>query len=169
MASHNLPEKVNLNGSLVQPEDAADVLNRLVSELPILDEEDLTPRTLARIMNATGASDIFANPEMENLQDNLGRRFVLEAVVGRRVSDYEGSEFFLVYEMTDIETGERVTIGSASPYAATSALVAQAKGMLPSTVRVVGLESRKKPGQVSTWFVSTRPAARHSEHAEVEA
>jgi hypothetical protein len=168
MASKNLPDVVLGNGAIVQPQDASDVLNHLVEQLPVLDEEDLTPRTLARIMNATGASDIFANPEMENLQDNLGRILILENVIGRRRSDYEGSEFFLVYEVTDPDSGERFSIGSASPYAATSALVAQHRGMLPATVRIVGLESRKKPGQVSTWFVFTRPAARRAETGEIQ-
>jgi hypothetical protein len=168
MASSNLPEKGHGNGALVQAPDAAGYLDEMVIKLPVLDEEDLTARTLARIMNASELEDVFANPELEGVRDNIGRVVILERVIGRRLSTYTEDRWYLMYEATDPDTGERINFASGSPYVAASALTAQRKGLLPAPVRIVGLESKGKPGQMSLWLVFTRLNKPVTEPAAVE-
>lgn len=166
MSDTKLPAKKHQQGELVQPGDAAAELDRMITALPDLANDDLTEQTLSRIMNATDLEDIFANPELEGFLNLLGKPLVLLDVLGHLPSQYDGAAKFLVFSVLDETTGERLTVASGSPYVAVSALRAKTLGKLPAKVRAMALDSKDKPGQQSLWLVGRKgsPIAPVSDH-----
>jgi hypothetical protein len=159
MSNTNVPAKRAGKSELVQPGEAAAALDAMILALPDLETDDLAERSLARVLNATDAVNVFANPELANFSDLEGHDLVLRDVIGHLSSRFAEGQRYLIYEVLDESTGELVTVASGSPYIAAGALQAKAKGMLPAPVRFVALESRSKPGQESHWLVFRQPGA----------
>jgi hypothetical protein len=159
MSNTNVPARKAGKTELVEPGGAAAALDAMILALPNLEEDELTERTLSRIMNATEAIDIFANPELEGFFDLLGRPLVLRDVLGHLPSRFAEAQRYLVYDVVDEGSGERLSVASGSPYIAASALVAKARGLLPAYVRAVALDSTSKPGQQSLWLIFRQPGA----------
>jgi hypothetical protein len=159
MSDTNVPARKAGKTELVQPGDAAAALDAMVLALPDLEEDEITERTLSRILNATEAVDVFANPELEGFLNLLGRPLVLRDVLGHLPSRYAEGQRYLLYDVVDEGSGERLSVASGSPYVAATALTAKARGLLPANVRVVALDSASKPGQQSLWLVLRKPGA----------
>ena len=159
MSNTNLPASKRGKDELVQPADAAAELDVMILALPDLEQDDLTARTLARTLNATELADIFANPDLEGFLNLIDHDLVLRDVVGHLPSRYVDGQRYLVYDVVDESTGERLNVASGSPYIASSALRAKALGKLPAPVRALALDSREKSGQQSLWLVARRRGA----------
>jgi hypothetical protein len=159
MSNTNVPARKTGKTELVQPGAAAMALDAMILALPDLEADDLVERSLARVMNATDAVNVFANPELAGFDDLAGHDLVLRDVVGHLPSRFAEGQKYLVYEVLDETTGELMMVASGSPYIAAGALQAQSRGMLPAPVRFVALESRTKPGQESHWLVFRQPGA----------
>lgn len=154
VSNTNLPATKRDKSGLVAPSDAAAELDAMIEALPDLESEDLMERTLSRTLNATEVVDIFANPELEGFLNLIDHDLVLRAVLGHLPSRYVDGQKYLVYDVLDESTGERLTVASGSPYVASSALRAAALGKLPVECRALALDSREKPGQQSLWLVA---------------
>jgi hypothetical protein len=153
MSNTNVPARKAGKSELVEPESAAAALDAMILALPDLESDDLAERSLARVLNATDAVNVFANPELAGFDDLAGHDLVLRDIVGYLPSRFAEGQKYLVYEVLDESTGELVMVASGSPYIAAGALQARSRGMLPAPVRFVALESRSKPGQESHWLV----------------
>ena len=156
MSSNNLPATKRDKGGLVSPADAAAELDVMIEALPDLENEDLMERTLSRTLNATEIVDIFANPELEGFLNLIDHDLVLNDVLGHLPSRFAEGQRYLVYDVLDESTGEKLTVASGSPYVASSALRAKFLGKLPVECRALALDSREKPGQQSLWLVARR-------------
>ena len=144
MTATNLPATIDQVGALESRMDS----------LPALDTATVVERTLSRILNATAAADIFANPESQGLRDWSGKVIVVNAVAGCLPSNKKGAlSRYLVLDCVDPETGEAFAATTGSLYACSAALRAAEVGALPATLRVVELESASNPGQTSVWLV----------------
>jgi hypothetical protein len=157
MSNTNVPARKAGKSELVQPGSAAAALDAMILALPDLETDDLHERSLARVLNATDAQNVFANPELAGFDDLAGHNLVLRDIVGYLPSRFAEGQKYLVYEVLDESTGELVMVASGSPYIAAGALQAKSKGILPVPVRFVALESRSKPGQESHWLVFRQP------------
>jgi hypothetical protein len=153
MSNTNVPARKAGKTELVEPGGAAAALDAMILALPDLESDDLAERSLARVLNATDAQNVFANPELAGFDDLAGHDLVLRDIVGYMPSRFAEGQKYLVYEVLDESTGELVMVASGSPYIAAGALQAKSRGMLPAPVRFVALESRSKPGQESHWLV----------------
>lgn len=131
----------------------ADIEQRM-DALPAMNTAQVVERTLTRILNASQAEEIFANPESQGLRDWAGRVIVLNNVAGCLESTKKGPlSRYLVLDCTDPETGVMFAATTGSTYAVTAALRAKELGLLPQRLRVVELESTANPGQTSLWLV----------------
>ncbi len=140
---------------LPAPQDA---LEERLDHLPALDTSEVVERTLARILTATDAESIFADPESQGLRDWAGREIILEDVVGCLPSSAKGGlSRYLVLDCTDPYTGVRFAATTGGTYTVSAALRAKELGLLPLRVRVVELESASNPGQTSVWLVAVKP------------
>lgn len=129
-------------------------LEERMDNLPAMETAQVVERTLGRILNATDASAIFANPESQGLRDWAGRTIVLNDVAGCLPSSKKGAlSRYIVLDCTDPDTGEQFAATTGSTYAVTAALRAKELGLLPQKLRVVELESASNPGQMSVWLV----------------
>lgn len=134
--------------------DAVEALEARMDNLPALDTVAVVERTLNRILNASTAADIFANPESQGLRDWAGRTIIVNSVAGCLQSSKKGAlSRYVVLDCTDPETGEAFAATTGSLFAVTAALRAAEAGVLPATLRVVELESASNPGQTSVWLV----------------
>jgi hypothetical protein len=156
MSNTNVPARKAGKTELVEPGGAAAALDAMILALPDLESDDLAERSLARVLNATDAQNVFANPELAGFDDLAGHNLVLRDIVGHLPSRFAEGQRYLVYEVLDESTGELMMVASGSPYIAAGALQAKSRGMLPAPVRFVALESRSKPGQESHWLVFRR-------------
>jgi len=140
--------------NLPEPSAAALALEERLDALPDLDTTEVTDRTLARILGATTAEEIFSNPEASGLRDRAGSVIILNKVVGCLPTKMKsGLSRYVVLDCTDPDTGEVFAATTGSLYAVAAALKAAEQGLLPQRLRVVELESAANPGQTSVWLV----------------
>lgn len=141
----NLPAKTTTAGDLEVRMDA----------LPALDTTEVVERTLSRILDATEAAAIFANPESQGLRDWAGKVIVVNDVAGCLPTSVKNGALsrYLVLDCTDPDTGQVFAATTGGTYAVAAALRAKEMGLLPRRLRVLELESASNPGQTSLWLV----------------
>jgi hypothetical protein len=122
--------------------------------LPAMDVTEVVERTLERILNASSAEAIFADPDTAGLRDYTGHVIILNDIIGCLPSTKKGPlSRYVVLDCTDTLTGEQFVATTGSLYAASAALRAKEAGILPQKLKVVELESASNPGQTSLWLV----------------
>jgi hypothetical protein len=140
--------------NLPQVATGTEAIEQAMDTLPALSTDDVVERTLSRTMNATTAEDVLADPGAVGLADYVGRVIELVAVAGVLPSRYDsGLSRYVVMDIVDPDTGEKVSVTVGSTYIISRALKLAQLGALPCKVRVLELESASNPGQSSLWIV----------------
>jgi len=122
--------------------------------LPILtDIEQLTERSIQRIMDAKSPEEALADPDAIGVKDIVGKVVILTGIIGILPSTFHEGDFYIILEARIPGTGAVVTLTTGSPYVAARAVKCQREGWLPRAVRVLELESASNPGQTSLWIV----------------
>ncbi len=122
--------------------------------LPILtDIEQLTERSIQRIMDAKSPEEALADPDAIGVKDIVGKVVILTGIIGILPSTFHPGDYYIILEAAIPGTGSVVTLTTGSPYVAARAVKCAQMGWLPRPVRVVELESQSNPGQSSLWIV----------------
>ena len=122
--------------------------------MPILtDIEDLTERSIQRIMDAKSPEEALADPDAIGVKDIVGKVIILTGILGILPSTFHEGDFYIILEARVPGTGAVITLTTGSPYVAARAVKCAQMGWLPRAVRVVELESASNPGQSSLWIV----------------
>ena len=109
-------------------------------------DEDPTERMLELVASVDSPSEWNAIwDKLPSIQESEGRRFQLNDI-RLRPSDFEGSDYYLLLDVTDLESGERKIVSSSSVMCNMQAATAWAKGYLPLKVEVRGPRKPTKAG-----------------------
>lgn len=121
------------------------LLEERLASIPGVDE-DPTERMLALVDQVESPEDWNAIwDKLPAIRDFEGKRIQLNDI-RLRESDFEGSAYYLLLDVTDLDSGERAIISSSSTMCNLQAAKAYIEGWLPLKVEVRGPRQPSKNG-----------------------
>lgn len=144
--------------ALAIPKTRDEALERVMSNYPILDPDDIELRSALEVMTATTPEDTLRLPESVSIRDICGEPFWLDGIQGLLPSTMEESagKYYALYHCS-WDDGRKFTATSGSPYVFFRAAHLDEMAWLPRRVVSMLVQSKGNTNRWSLWIVD-RPA-----------
>jgi hypothetical protein len=141
-------------GALAIPKTRDEALERVMSNYPVLDPDDVELRSAMEVMTATTPEDTLRAPESVSLRDIGGEPFWLEGITGLLPSTMEESagKYYALYRCA-WDDGRKFTATSGSPYVFFRAARCDEMGWLPRRMVSLLVQSKTNVNRWSLWVV----------------